>query len=173
MKHFAIAAAAFTLFSAAAHAEVVDAGPNGFTSKHVVTIALTPRAAYDRFVNIGTWWDGAHSYSGDARKMTLAARPGGAWTEALGGGDFVEHARVIYAQRGKELRLSGGLGPLQQMGAASVMTVTFAAEGAGTKVTFTNVIGGNFPGGTAQLAPGVDMVLGQAMARYANTSRPR
>lgn len=169
MKHFIIAAA-FSLIAGAAHAEVVDASANGFTSKHVVTVALPPAAAYDRFVNVGSWWDSAHTYSGDAKKMTMVARPGGLWTEALGGGDFVEHARVIYAQRGKTLRLVGGLGPLQAMPVVSVMTVTFEADGAGTKVTFTDAIGGSVP---AQLAPGVDAVLGQAMARYANTSPPR
>lgn len=172
MKRFIIAAA-FALVAGAAHAEVVDSATNGFTSRHVVTVALTPQAAYDRFVNIGTWWDGAHTYSGDARKLTLIPRPGGAWTEALGGGDFVEHARVIFAQRGKTLRFSGCLGPLQQMGVSCVMTATFAAEGAGTKVTFTTTAGGYFPGGAAQIAAPVDGVLGQAMARYANTSPPK
>lgn len=172
MKCFLVAAA-FVLFAGAAQAEVVDSTANGFTSKHVVTVALTPRAAYDRFVNIGAWWDGAHTYSGDARNLSMTVRNGGAWTERLGGGDFVEHARVIFAQRGKTLRFSGCLGPLQQMGVTCAMTATFAAEGAGTKVTFTTMAGGYFPGGAAQIATPVDGVLGQAMTRYANTSPPR
>lgn len=167
MKRFMLAIAMMFCAALPAHGEVVSSAPNGFISRHVVTVPLAPAAAYDRFVRVGDWWDSAHTYSGDAHNLTLTPRLHGAWVERLADGGFVEHMRVLYAQRGKMLRLDGGLGPLQTMPARSVMTVAFAAEGAGTKVTVTYAVGGYFSDGTAQLAPGVDMVLGQAMARYA------
>ena len=156
-----------------AHGEVVSSAPNGFVSRHVVTVPMTPEAAYDRFVRVQDWWDGAHTYSHNAANLRLTARPGGGWIERLDGGGFVEHMRVIYAQRGKALRLDGGLGPLQQIPARSVMSVTFAVDGANTKVTVEYATGGYFADGTAQIAPGVDFVLGQAMTRYAQPPAPR
>lgn len=173
MIRFIVAFAAVLFATAPAHADVVSSAPNGFVSQHTVTVPLAPDAAYDRFVRVGTWWDGAHSYSGKASNMSMQARPGGMWIERLGGGDFVEHMRVVYAQRGKMLRLHGGLGPIQEMGVHGSMQITFAAEGAGTKVTARYAIGGYFPDGTAQMAPGVDFVLGEALKRFAQTSPPK
>ncbi len=167
MKRFMLAVAAVLCAAFPAHAEVVSSAPNGFVSRHVVIVPISPAAAFERFVRIQSWWDGAHSYSGDARNLSIKARPGGAWIERLPNGGFVEHMRVINAQRGKTLRFDGGLGPLQDMPVRGVMDVTFAAEGVGARVTMTYAVGGYFANGTTQLAPGVDMVLGQAMARYA------
>lgn len=172
MKRFMFAIATALAAAFPAHAEVISSAPNGFVSRHVVTLPMSPAAAYDRFVRVQDWWDGAHTYSQSAANLRVTARPGGLWIERLPNGGFVEHMRVINAQRGKLLRLDGGLGPLQDMPARSVMDVSFAADGAGARVTMTYSVGGYFSDGTAQLAPGVDMVLGQAMARYAQASGP-
>lgn len=167
MKRFMLAMAAIFCAAFPAHAEVVSSAPNGFVSRHVVTVPMSPAAAYDRFVRVQDWWDGAHTYTQSAANLRVTARPGGLWIERMPNGGFVEHMRVINAQRGKLLRFDGGLGPLQDMPARSVMDVSFAPDGAGARVTMTYSVGGYFANGTTQLAPGVDMVLGQAMARYA------
>lgn len=172
MIRFMLAVAAL-LFTATAHAEVTSSAPNGFVSRHTATVPMAPAAAYERFTRIQDWWDDAHTYSQSAANLKLEARPGGAWTETLPGGGFVEHMRVLFVSPGKVLRLEGGLGPLQDMPVRSVMAVTFEAEGAGTKVTMTYSVGGYFKDGTAQIAPGVDFVLGAALARYAQPPAPR
>ncbi|MDZ4775282.1 MAG: ATPase [Alphaproteobacteria bacterium] len=171
MIRFMLALAAI-LFTATAHAEVTASAPNGFVSRHVVTVPMAPAAAYERFVRVQDWWDGADTYSRSAANLKLEARPGGAWIETLPAGGFVEHMRVLFVSPGKTLRLEGGLGPLQDMPVRSVMAVTFETDGSGTKVTMTYSVGGYFANGTAQIAPGVDFVLGAGLARYAQPPAP-
>jgi hypothetical protein len=149
-----------------AHADVAAQSADAFTVVHAAVVPLAPAAAYARLVRVEDWWDGAHTYSGDARNLALAAAPGGCWCERLADGGFVEHMRVIQAQPGKLLRLDGGLGPLQGIGARGVLTYALAPEGEGTKVTVTYVVTGA-AGTLEKLAAPVDGVLGRALARYA------
>jgi hypothetical protein len=153
----------------AADAEVTATTPDSFTVRHSAVVPLDARAAYERLVHVEGWWDGGHTYSGSAANLKLAAVPGGCWCEQLPEGGFVEHMRVIYAQPGKVLRLDGGLGPLQGVGARGVMTYTLQPEGAGTKVTMTYVVVGA-GGSLEKLAAPVDGVLAQAMQRYGSVA---
>jgi len=74
---------------------------------------------------------------------------------------------VVYAAPGKALRLVGGLGPLQEMGVSGALTFTLKAESAGvTRVTVSYAVSGFAPQGFADLAPAVDAVLGEQLARY-------
>jgi hypothetical protein len=87
---------------------------------------------------VGRWWDREHTYSGDAKNLSIDPRPGGCFCEALpphGGG--VQHAMVVLAIPGKTLRMVGGLGPLQESGLAGALTFEFADRGAGTYVTMS------------------------------------
>jgi hypothetical protein len=83
---------------------------------------------------------------------------------------------VVYAEPGKALRLTGGLGPLQQMGATGAMTFDFKADGTNTRLTVTYVVTGFVAGqGFATLAPAVDGVLAEQVARFthfAETGKP-
>src|SRR5690349_14228561 len=118
-------------------------------------------------MQIGRWWNPAHTYSGDAANLALSAKPGGCLCETLPGGGFVKHMDVVYAAPGKALRLVGGLGPLQGMGAAGAMTFDFKAEGAITRVTVTYIVSGFAPGaGLAAIAPPVEGVLAEQLTRF-------
>src|SRR5262245_48469333 len=66
-----------------------------------------------------------------------------------------------FTEPGKILRMTGGLGPLQQFAVSGVMTVEFKAEGQGANLTFTYTVGGYIPGGFEKLAPLVDQVMVQ------------
>jgi uncharacterized protein YndB with AHSA1/START domain len=147
-------------------ADVTAVGPQGFESRHAATLAMTPDAAYRRFVAIESWWAASHTYSGDATRLSLDARVGGCWCERLDGGG-VEHLRVVYVDAGKAIRLEGGLGPLQELGVRGALTVTFEADGAGTRVGLVYRVGGWRDGGFAELAPIVDSVLAQQFERFA------
>lgn len=162
-------AVALSLGVGFAKADVTATAPDSFTVKHAAVVPLDAPAAYERLVRVEQWWDGEHTYSGQARNLKLAAAPGGCWCEQLADGGFVEHMRVIYAQPGKVLRLDGGLGPLQGVGARGVMTYTLQPEGAGTKVTMTYVVIGA-TGSLEKLAVPVDGVLAQAMQRFGNVA---
>jgi hypothetical protein len=146
---------------------VTASGPSGFSLKIDITVAGTPADAFNRFIQIGRWWDPAHSYSGDAANMALTAKPGGCFCETLPGGGFAKHMGVVYAAPGKSLRLVGGLGPLQGMGASGALTFDFKADGANTHVTVTYIVSGFAPGpGLAPLATPVDGVLTGQLTRF-------
>ena len=149
-----------------ARADVLTSAPNGFVIRHVMSVPVAPAVAWRKFVDIGGWWSSEHTFSGDARNLSLTPRADGCWCEKLPNHGFVRHMAVIYAAPGKVLRLSGGLGPLQEMAVTGAMQITFEADGANTNVTMTYAIGGYSPSGLGPLAPLVDGVLGQQMLRY-------
>jgi uncharacterized protein YndB with AHSA1/START domain len=162
---FAIALAGMTL-AAPAHAEVVASGPNGFVIRHVVAAPVTADVAWRRFSDLASWWTPEHTYTGSAKNLSLRLRQGGCWCEKLPDNGFVEHMRVVYVAPNRTLRLSGGLGPLQELGVSGAMTVSFEADGPSSKITMTYAVGGYTPNGLGPLAPIVDGVLGAQMLRF-------
>lgn len=158
----------------AALGDVADVGEQGFTIRASVALSVPPAKAYSAVTEVGKWWAGDHTYSGDAGNLSLDPRPGGCWCEKLPGGG-VQHMTVVFASPGKVLRLAGGLGPLQSLAVAGSMTWTFDAGEKGTTVKFVYVVGGYNPGGFKDLAPGVDKVLKEQIERYkryAETGKP-
>jgi hypothetical protein len=155
------------LSAATAFAEVRSVSPQGFSVKHEAAVALSPDAAYARFLEIGTWWDKSHTFSGDPKNIVIAAKPGGCWCEALPNGGFVKHMEVGSAAPGARLVFHGGLGPLHFMGATGAMTVTFAKADAGTKVSLTYHVTGYDPDNFTKLAGAVDGVLAEQLAHFA------
>ncbi|MDO9489545.1 MAG: SRPBCC family protein [Sphingomonadaceae bacterium] len=162
MKQFIIAAA---LVAAPASAEVASATPQGFELVERATVKAPPAEVYRTLVNIASWWDGAHSYSGDAANLSIDARPGGCWCEKLKDGGGIEHMRIVYAQPGAVLRAQGGLGPLQAEGVAGSLTYAIRPVAGGSEVTQTYVVGGYIRQGAEKLAPLVDAVMGAGFAR--------
>ena len=93
------------LLAAPAAAEIRDASDAGFTSEHKVTIAAPPAKVWDALLRPGLWWEGGHTYSGDAANLAIDARPGGCWCEKTATGG-VEHMRIVYVARGEMLRMT-------------------------------------------------------------------
>lgn len=165
MRRTIAAICAMLLAAAPAQAEVEAAGATGFTLAFAGRMAMAPDKAWARLVAIPQWWDGSHSYSGDAARLSLDPRAGGCWCESLSGGGSVEHMRVLHADPGKLLRLGGGLGPLQSMPLSGVMTWTLKPDGAGTAIELRYAVAGPIPGDYAALAAAVDKVLAEQFAR--------
>jgi hypothetical protein len=94
--------------------------------------------------------------------MSLVAQPGGCFCERYAGG-AVEHGRVLNVSPNRLLRLSGALGPLQELATTGTMTWTVEAakQGSGSTLTMTYAAGGYASGGLDKLAEIVDMVLAQ------------
>lgn len=153
-----------------AAAEVVAAGPEGFSLKVVTTSTARPEQAYQAFAAISQWWDPAHSYSGDATTLSLQFQVGGGFLERLPKGGFVEHLRVVYVSPGKEIRLLGGLGPLQAMGLHGAMTVQFKPLAAGCEINMLYNVSGFTAQGLVELASVVDRVQQGQMERHASYS---
>lgn len=160
MARMAMAGAALlTLASAPAAADVVDKSAGGFTLKTTVAVAAPPDRVFRALVDVGAWWSGDHTYSGDARNMSIAPVPGGCFCEKLPSGGGVEHARVVQVIPGSLLRLAGALGPLQEMGVHGSLTWQVVPSAGGSTLTMTYAVGGYAPGGLDAIAGLVDDVL--------------
>lgn len=166
MLRMAVPAAIFLWLTGSCGADVVARSANGFTVTHQSEIAVPPQVAYEAFVDIGSWWDMAHSYGGKAAAMRLDPKPGGAWLETLDNGGFVTHMAVTQSVPGSRLVLSGGLGPLGTMGVSATMTVSFRKTSTGTSIRLDYAVGGFDPAGFTQLATAVDGVLASQLQRY-------
>lgn len=158
------AVALANLVSMPAQGEVVRRDMAGFVSEHRVQIAAPPERVWPVLVAPSRWWNGSHTYSGDAANLSLDPRAGGCWCEKLADGGSIEHMRVVYADPGKVLRMQGGLGPLQEGAVTGTMTVTLKPSGDGTEVTLRYVVGGYMEGGVTALAAPVDGVLAAQLA---------
>lgn len=150
-------------------ATVVDSSAHGFTVLQRVEVPLTPEEAFRTFTqDIGRWWNGSHTFSGEAGNLSLKtfSGGGGCLCESWEGG-YVEHLRVVNVQYPNLLRLKGGLGPLQVMPVSGSMTLTFEAKGGGTEVSLVYAVGGYHPQGMGSMAAPVDGVLGEQMQQFA------
>jgi hypothetical protein len=157
-------------------ADVSSAGAGGFITKNSVLLTASPAEAYARFLEVGRWWNPLHTYSGDAKNLRLPSRAGDCFCESLPGNGSVAHMFVVYVIPNKSVRLQGGLGPLQQIGASGVLTISFEPAAQQTRVTFAYAVSGYMPGkGLGELAAPVDGVLLdqlQRLKRYIENSKP-
>ncbi|MBS0411993.1 MAG: SRPBCC family protein [Proteobacteria bacterium] len=161
----ALAAAALAAGAGQARAEVVDVSPIGFELKETAEIAAPAAKVWAALVQPGLWWNGEHSWSGDARNITLDPHAGGCWCETIPPAGGTRHMTVIYVVPGREMRLEGALGPYQFSGAASRLAWTLAEKEGRTTVTWTYDTGGYVKGGIDKHAAPVDGVLAEQLGR--------
>lgn len=157
------------LLATPAQAAVTAASPSAFIIQNEINVSASPEQAWRALTQVGNWWNGDHTYSRDAHNLTLDARAGGCWCERWGH-NSVEHMHVVMVmERGgiRTLRMVGALGPLQEMGARGFMTFTVTPRASGAKVTFAYRVIGDPALGLDHVAPAVDGVLMEQMARLA------
>lgn len=166
----------FLLAASAAHAEVTSVNATGFALAYERTVQAQAGEIYAAMTRIGEWWDPAHSWEGKAENLYLDMRIGGCFCENLSNGGGVEHLHLVYFAPGKEIRLTGGLGPLQGMGMGGTLVWALKPGEQGTTVRWTYTVHGH---GTEEsmgkLAPIVDHVQQQAfdrLLRYIETGSP-
>lgn len=157
-------ATALALTASAARAEVADRSAAGFEVVERATIAAPPAKVWEALIHPDRWWDPNHTFSKDAKNLSIDLA-GGCFCEKLPRGG-VRHMTVAYADGETQLRMFGGLGPLQFTGAAGHLGVRLKPVGGATEVTMTYDVGGYAKGGLAETyAAPVDEVLGQQLAR--------
>ncbi|NEX92412.1 SRPBCC domain-containing protein [Caulobacter sp. 17J65-9] len=169
-----IMAAALAAAAGTAQAEVVDAQAGGFQVRETVEVAAKPDAVWKALVDVGGWWSSDHTWSGDAKNLSLDPKPGGCWCERWPDGG-AQHMTVTFVQSNRELRTTGALGPLSMMAVSGAMTFKLQPKGEGTTLTVTYSVGGYAPQGLAGLAAPVDGVLKaqvERLGRYAATGKP-
>ena len=165
MKVSMAALVAGFVLAGAARAEVTDQSAQGFQVRHVATVAAPPAKVRAAVLDIGAWWNPKHSWSGDAKNLSIDLAAG-CFCETLKDGR-VRHMTVVYLD-GDALRMAGGLGPLQTTGAGGHLSVVFAkaTDPNQTRLTVTYDVGGYAKGGLAETwAKPVDFVIGEQVGR--------
>ena len=166
----------FAILAAPLRGEVIEITAAGFLVRNTATLNAPPATVYAALTDgVGGWWDPAHTFSHNARNLSVDAKPGGCFCERLPDGGGVQHMSVVYASPGKLLRLTGAIGPLQEAALAGTMTWTLVQAGGGTTVELMYTVGGFRAGGFRDIATVVDGVLRGQLARLkalVETGRP-
>lgn len=166
----------FAFLTAPLRGEVLESTAAGFLVRNTAAINAPAAKVYAALTDgVGGWWDPAHTYSHDARNLSLDGKPGGCFCERLPDGGGVQHMSVVYASPGKLLRLNGAIGPLQEAALAGTMTWSLSQAGGGTTVELTYTVGGFRAGGFRDIPTVVDGVLRGQLARlkmFVETGRP-
>ena len=150
--------------------------PTGFLVKLETEVHAPPAKVYEALVTqIGLWWNPEHTYSHDAKNLSIDARPGGCFCEKLPNGGGMEHLRVVYIAPPQVVRFSGALGPLQASGVAGSMTWKLSGGSDTTRFELSYSVGGFIPGGFEKIAPAVESMLREQVDRlkmFAETGKP-
>ena len=176
MKRVVVAGFALAL-AASVQAEVKDSSPQGFTLENSVVVAASADEAWGALVDeVDAWWPRDHTWWGKASTLVIEPRTGGCFCETAGDRQ-AQHLAVTFADPGKLLRMTGGLGPLQGMGLDGALEFRLApADGGGTRITLWYRVGGYTPDDLSKFAPIVDRVqalqLGGLAAHLTRHSRP-
>lgn len=168
-------AAGLLASAAAARAEVSEASASGFTINHAMVVDADPQAVYQAFTQLPRWWNSAHTWSGQASNLSLDAQAGGCWCERWGDGASAVHGRVLLALPGSVLRFQAGLGPLQEIPNAGVLSFGTARRDGATRLRVTYRVAGAPEAGFDKLAPAVDAVIGEQVKRlkaFIETGKP-
>lgn len=159
-----------------ARAEVTNTADSGFTVQHQTLIDGNAEAVWKAMIAPSRYWNGDHSWTGDADNFYLVPQAGGCFCELIRttsadnirtSDGSVQHMRVIYAHNNKMLRMSGALGPLQSEAVTGTLTMLLDPQGEKTAVRFTYKVGGYMELPVDQIAPAVDGVIGEQLTRLA------
>jgi uncharacterized protein YndB with AHSA1/START domain len=124
-------------------ATVAETSERGFVTQDQADVAASPLDTWLALIRPAAWWNDAHTWSADAANMTLTPQAGGCFCERVPGEDredgfsldgSVQHMTVIQAYPLRNLRMRGGLGPLQGEPATGVLTITLEEIAGGTRI---------------------------------------
>ena len=176
MRRCSLGTLALVMLSGTPGQSAPEVAPNGFLVKFDVSIHAPTPKVYDALVGqIGSWWNPEHTYSHDAKNLSIDARPGGCFCEKLPNGGGIEHLRVLYIAPSQVVRFSGALGPLQASGVAGSMTWKLTGAADSTRLDLSYSVGGFIPGGFEKIAPAVEGMLREQFDRlklFVETGKP-
>ena len=176
MRRCSLGTLAMVMLSGAPAQSAPEIGPNGFLVKFDVTINAPAAKVYDALIGqVSSWWNPEHTYSHDAKNLSIDARPGGCFCEKLPNGGGIEHLRVVYVAPPQVVRFSGALGPLQASGVAGSMTWKLTGAADSTRLDLAYSVGGFIPGGFDKMAPAVEAMLREQLDRlklFIETGKP-
>lgn len=158
--------AIIAMLAAPALASVTQTANGGYIVMQKGEVKATLEAVWEELIHPERWWNKAHSWSHDAANFSMSLGPGGCFCEKLPNGGFAEHARLIFVDPPRLLRLSGAFGPLQGESLVGTLTVRIVAgEKGGSAVSFEYAVGGNSRLAAGDIAPLVDQVIADQHGR--------
>ena len=146
------------------HGEIISSGSDHYVLEHKATSSLPVEDLWKRLVDPAIWWHPEHTYSGSSENLTLELEAGGLWREDWQDGAVV-HGTLMNIEPGKTLSLDAPFGPLQDMAVSVIWTITLNETDLGTEVTFKEIANGSSVSTLDEIAPAVDFVKAEAMAR--------
>ena len=152
------------LVSGSAFAEVKQVSAAGFELQHQVVLKAEASKVFQTLSQPAQWWHPSHTWSGDSANLSLELRAGGCFCKRWPEGE-AEHMRVGAFQHNTQLRLIGGLGPLQAMGLGGALQFTLKPHEDGTELSLVYRVSGDNEHQLEPLAPVVDRVLGEQFTR--------
>lgn len=150
-------------------AEVTRSTDNGFVSRHEMIVKATPKEVWLALISPAGWWQSAHTWSGDAKNLTLTPQAGGCFCETIPEVNepnrftlqgSVEHMRVVQAYPELALRMVGSLGPLQSEPVTGVLTIAISKVDKGTRIVWEYNVGGPMRYEVPVISKAVDGVMG-------------
>lgn len=164
-----VGAIGLILLCTTARADVADSSAGGFTVKDTINIQAAPDDVFRKLVrNVGDWWDGSHTFSGNSHNLSIEEKPGGCFCEKFPDGGGARHMEVLTVMPGKQIVMAGSLGPLQAIAATGSMTIKFSPAEGGTKLEVVYTVVGYLPAGMNTWAAPVDGVLKIQFGRLKN-----
>lgn len=175
MRALAAAVLAFACGVPAA-AEVTRATDDSFVSRHEAVVRATPKEVWLALISPAGWWQSSHTWSGEAKNLTLTPQAGGCFCERIPEVDepdrftlegSVEHMRVVQAYPEQALRMVGSLGPLQSEPVTGILTIAISKVEAGTRIVWEYNVGGSMRYEVPVIAKAVDGVMGAQLGSLA------
>lgn len=114
-----------------AFAEPVETSADGFHLHLSRTSELSVPEMLSKLGDLPAWWSSVHTYSADAGNLNLSTLDPGGICRETSETLIVEHGRVIAnIERGsdKVIRFDAAFGPLQEIAARGILTVTISPE---------------------------------------------
>ncbi len=167
MKHRLTASAlalAAAVTATPATAEIVSRTPDGFTLRFTRTAMADAAAVPASLTALPLWWDGAHSYTGEAANLSLDLKPGGCWCEKMPDGSDFDHGRTVSVAADRIL-FHAPFGPLRGRATRADLTMTWAEAASGRVLTWTFEVEGP---GVGAMAEAVDGVMDAGFRRWSN-----
>ncbi|MBL8657999.1 MAG: SRPBCC family protein [Altererythrobacter sp.] len=155
-------------------AEVAETTADRFVTRATASVKTPPLATWLALTRPADWWNGEHSWSGDAKNLTLTPQGGGCFCERIPVGDSgnssamegsARHAEVLQAFPMRVLRMSGGFGPLQGEPVSGVLTITLKEVPGGTRILWEYNVGGPMRYKITDIAPAVDAMMSEQLKR--------
>jgi hypothetical protein len=144
----------FVTAASAQDARIEEFPLRGFSFSDSVLLPFSPDTAFDVMTgDIRGWWD--HHFSNSPIALTIEPRAGGSFLELFDNeGHGARHAVILYAERGKRLRMEGPLG-LSGRALTFVATWDYAKRPGGTLVTLSCNMSGQIDPDLAKAVAGV------------------